>query len=52
MKWQEVRNIYPNQFVKIEILHSEKFENQEIIDEVAILGPIKDEDAARELLSR
>lgn len=51
MKWQEVQSIYPNQFVKIEILHSEEIDNQEIIDEVAIIGPIKDEDATRELLS-
>lgn len=51
MKWQEVQTIYPNQFVKIEILHSEEINNQEIIDEVAIIGPIKDEDATRELLS-
>lgn len=51
MKWQEVQTIYPNQFVKIEIIHSEEIDNQEIIDEVAIIGPIKDEDATRELLS-
>jgi hypothetical protein len=51
VKWQEVRNIYPNQFVKFEILHSEETENQEMIDEVAVIGPITDEDATRELLN-
>jgi hypothetical protein len=51
VKWQEVQNIYPNQFVKFEILHSEETDNQEIIDEVAVIGPIKDENATRELLS-
>ncbi|MCD9025822.1 hypothetical protein [Cohnella silvisoli] len=51
MKWQEVQSIYPNQFVKFEILHSEETDTQEIIDEVAVIGPIKDEDATRELLN-
>lgn len=51
MKWQEVQNIYPNQFVKFEILHSEEKDNQEIVDEVAVIGPVKDEDATRELLN-
>jgi hypothetical protein len=51
VKWQEVQTIYPNQFVKFEILHSEEIDNQEIIDEVAVIGPVKDEDATRELLS-
>ena len=45
MKWQEVREIYPNQFVKFEILNSEERSNEEIIDEVAVIGPIKEEDA-------
>jgi len=51
MKWQEVQHIYPNQFVKFEILHSEEMENQEIIDEVAIINPVTDDDATRELLN-
>jgi RNA-binding protein YhbY len=50
VKWREVQSIYPNQFVKFEILHSEEMDNQEVIDEVAVIGPIKDEDATRELL--
>jgi hypothetical protein len=51
VKWQEVRDIYPNQFVKFEILHSEEMNNQETIDDVAVIGPIKDENATRELLN-
>jgi len=51
MKWQEVQNIYPNQFVKFEILHSEETDNQAIIDEVAVISPITDENATRELLN-
>ena len=51
MNWQEVREIYPNQFVKFEILHSEEQDNEEIIDEVAVIGPISDELATKELLN-
>lgn len=43
MKWQEVQQIFPNQFVKFEILHSEEKDCQEIIDDVAVIGPIRDE---------
>ena len=50
MKWQEVQNIYPNQFVKFGILQFEENNDQEIIDAVSIICPIKDEDATRELL--
>ncbi|NGZ77712.1 hypothetical protein [Saccharibacillus alkalitolerans] len=51
MKWQEVQQIFPNQFVKFEVLHSEENDNQEIIDDVAVIGPISDEEATRELLN-
>ncbi|MBB6732370.1 hypothetical protein [Cohnella zeiphila] len=51
MKWEEVQNIYPDQFVKFEILHSFEEDNNEIIDEVALIGPVKDEDATKELLN-
>lgn len=51
MKWNEVQNIYPNQFVKFEILDSFEQDNKEIIEEVALIGPVKDEDATRELLN-
>lgn len=51
MKWQEVRSIYPDQFVKFEIIHSEEKDNLEIVDEVAVIGPIRDEEATQELLN-
>ncbi|MFC9707288.1 hypothetical protein ACFTRD_03930 [Paenibacillus sp. NPDC056933] len=51
MKWEEVQQMFPNQFVKFEILHSEETENQEVIDEVAVIGPVSDEKATQELLN-
>jgi hypothetical protein len=51
MKWDEVRTIYPNQFVKFEILQSNKFDDQEVISEVAVIGAVRDEDATHELLN-
>ncbi|APO44613.1 hypothetical protein BS614_11795 [Paenibacillus xylanexedens] len=51
MKWQEVQQIFPNQFVKFEVLHSEETENQEVINEVAVIGPVSDEKATQELLN-
>ncbi|MBB6690440.1 hypothetical protein H7B90_03400 [Cohnella xylanilytica] len=51
MKWEEVQSIYPDQFVKFEILHSFEEDSNEIIDEVALIGPVKDEDATKELLN-
>jgi len=51
MKWEEVRSIYPNQFVKFEVLQSNKFEDQEIISDVAVISPVRDEEATKELLN-
>lgn len=42
MRWEEVRNLYPNQFVKFEILESHDEGNIKIIDDIAIIKPIKD----------
>ncbi|SHK44866.1 hypothetical protein SAMN02745163_03828 [Clostridium cavendishii DSM 21758] len=42
MKWQEVRELYPNQFVKFEIIESHQIDNKEYVDEVAIIKAIKD----------
>ncbi|OPX02306.1 hypothetical protein RA955_11950 [Geobacillus proteiniphilus] len=50
MKWQEVRLLYPNQFVKLQVLKSHLQGDQEIIEEVAVIGTVSDEDATRELL--
>lgn len=51
MKWDEVRTIYPNQFVKFEVLQSDKFDDKEVISEVAVIGPVREEDATHELLN-
>lgn len=51
MKWDEVRAIYPNQFVKFEVLQSNKFDDKEVISEVVVIGPVHDEDATHELLN-
>ncbi|HHW48999.1 MAG TPA: hypothetical protein GXX14_10350 [Clostridiaceae bacterium] len=51
MKWKEVRKIYPNQFVKFKILKSHVEEDNEYIDEVAVIGPIDDNHATKELLA-
>lgn len=51
MKWEEVRNIYPNQFVKFEVLQSNKFEDQEVISDMAVIGPVPEDEATKELLN-
>lgn len=51
MKWEEVRNIYPNQFVKFEILKSHVDNETEYIDEIAVIDIIEDESATKELLN-
>ncbi|MFZ3132178.1 MAG: hypothetical protein WA125_14065 [Desulfosporosinus sp.] len=50
MKWNEVRNIYPNQFVKFEVLKSHIENDKEYVDEIAVIGPIADDKATCELL--
>ncbi|AEV19414.1 hypothetical protein GTCCBUS3UF5_21060 [Geobacillus thermoleovorans CCB_US3_UF5] len=50
MEWQEVRSLYPNQFVKLQVLKSHLEGDQEIIEEVAVIGTVSDKDATRELL--
>jgi hypothetical protein len=52
MQWQEVRNIYPDQYVLLEILNSHTDENIQYVDEVALIKVIQDPDeATRELLN-
>jgi hypothetical protein len=51
MQWQEVRNIYPDQYVLLEILNSHTNNNIQYVDEVALIKAIQDPDeATRELL--
>lgn len=42
MKWEEVRKLYPNQFVKFEIVESHIEDGREFIDEIALLKAIPD----------
>jgi hypothetical protein len=51
MTWEEVRKIYPNQFVKIEILKYHIEADYEILDDVAIIEPVSKKDATKELLN-
>ncbi len=51
MKWSEVRRIYPNQFVKLEILEQRIVNNKKYVDEVAVIKAISDnKEATHELV--
>lgn len=51
MQWQEVRNIYPDQYVLLEILNSHTEDNTQYVDEVTLIKAIQDPDeATKELL--
>ena len=53
MTWQEVRVLYPDQFVKFEILESHINGDKEYVDEVAVIKPIKDgKEAIKEFIHR
>ena len=42
MKWQEVSELYPNKFVKIEVIKSHIVDEKEYVDEVAVIKAIED----------
>jgi hypothetical protein len=48
MKWQEVRELFPNQFLLVSILDYHEEGEKKIVDEVAPIRPIADEDANQE----
>ncbi|WP_028558800.1 hypothetical protein [Paenibacillus pinihumi] len=51
MQWQEVRNIYPDQYVLLEILNSHTEDSVQYVDEVALIKAIQDPvEATKELL--
>jgi hypothetical protein len=51
MKWEEVRKIYPNRFVKIQILKAHIEDNVRYIDDMAVMQAFDDErEATRELV--
>jgi hypothetical protein len=52
LEWQEVRKLYPNQFVLVKILKSHMEDNKRYVDDVAIIRPIDDAKKATRLLVR
>ena len=51
MKWQEVRKLYPDKFIKLEILESHIVDGKEYVDEVAVINVISDnKEAMREFI--
>ena len=51
MRWDEVRKLYPNTFIKFETVESHIEDDKEIVDEVAFIKAIKDgKEAMREHL--
>jgi len=52
MKWDEVRKLYPGQYVKLEILESEVKGNKKYVTDVAVIKPINDKkEATQELIN-
>ena len=50
MKWEEVRKIYPNKFVKLQIIESHMDGNIRHIDDMAVIKAFDDnKEATREL---
>jgi len=51
MKWEEVKKLYPDQYVLLEELASNIQGNKKIVKDVAIIRPIQDpKEATRELV--
>ena len=51
MKWEEVRKIYPDKFVKLQILDSHIENNIRYIDDMAVIKAYNDDkEATRELV--
>ena len=48
MKWQEVRELFPDQFLLVSILDYHEEGDKKVVDEVAPIRPIADEDANKE----
>lgn len=42
MKWHEVRELYPHQFVKFKIVEYHEDEKTKYVEEVAVIKAIKD----------
>lgn len=51
MKWEEVRKIYPNRFVKLKILESHIKGNTKYVEDMAVIEALEDNiEATRELV--
>ena len=51
MKWDEVRRLYPNQYVQVKIIKSNVKGNMEMVEDVAIIRSISDSaEATAELM--
>lgn len=51
MKWEDVRNLYPNHYVKLKILDFHLEDNRKIVTDVALINIIEDSKlATKELL--
>lgn len=42
MKWSELKNLYPNQFVKLKIVESHEDNKYKYVDDVAVIKVLKD----------
>lgn len=48
MKWQEARELFPNQFLLVSILDYHEEGDKKIVDQVAPIRPVSDKDANKE----
>jgi len=51
MKWQQVRQLFPDQFVLLSILDYREENDKKIVTDVALVRAIPDEDANREFFN-
>lgn len=53
MTWEEVRNLYPNKFVKFKIIESHVEGNKDYVSEITIIKDIEEgKEAMKEFLKR
>jgi len=52
MKWQEVRELYPNQFVLLKVLDYKEEGSQRFIEDVAVIEPIQNPKEAAKMLTK
>ncbi len=48
MKWHEVRELFPDQFVLVSILQYHEEDNKKVVDEVAPIRTVSEQDANKE----